>query len=91
MAVRGFFPRAWFSLPTPCCATPRPAPPREELVTRNVAKLVRVSTPHYEVGQALDSVTARTFLASIREDRLYALYLCAVVLGLRRSELLGLA
>ena len=24
---------------------------REELVTRNVAKLVRVSTPHYEVGQ----------------------------------------
>jgi integrase len=64
---------------------------REELVTRNVAKLVRVSTPHYEVGQGLDPVTARTFLASIREDRLYALYLCAVILGLRRSELLGLA
>jgi integrase len=64
---------------------------REELVTRNVAKLVRVSTPHYEVGQGLDPMTARTFLESIREDRLYALYLCAVVLGLRRSELLGLA
>jgi integrase len=64
---------------------------REELVTRNAAKLVRVSTPDYEVGHGLDPVTARTFLASIREDRLYALYLCAVVLGLRRSELLGLA
>ncbi len=64
---------------------------REELVTRNVAKLVRVSTPDYEVGHGLDPVMARAFLTAIREDRLYALYLCAVVLGMRRGELLGLA
>jgi integrase len=64
---------------------------REELVTRNVAKLVRVSTPDYEVGDGLDPVTARAFLAAIREERLFALYLCAVVLGMRRGELLGLA
>jgi integrase len=64
---------------------------REELVTRNVAKLVRVSTPDYEVGSGLDPVTARAFLAAIREERLFALYLCAIVLGMRRGELLGLA
>lgn len=64
---------------------------REELVTRNVAKLVRVSTPDYEVGNGLDPVTARAFLNAIQEERLFALYLCAVVLGMRRGELLGLA
>ena len=64
---------------------------REELVTRNVAKLVRVSTPDYEVGNGLDPVTARAFLTAIREERLFALYLCAIVLGMRRGELLGLA
>lgn len=64
---------------------------REELVTRNVAKLVRVSTPEYEVGNGLDPVTAKAFLAAIREERLFALYLCAIVLGMRRGELLGLA
>jgi integrase len=42
-------------------------------------------------SQGLDPVTARTFLESIREERLYAFYLCAAVLGLHRSELLGLA
>ena len=63
---------------------------REELVARNVAKLVRVPTPDYEVGHGLDPVTANRFLAAIHQDRLYALYLCAVVLGMRRGELLGL-
>lgn len=64
---------------------------REEFVTRNVAKLVRVSTPDYEIGSGLDPVTARAFLVAIREERLFALYLCAIVLGMRRGELLGLA
>ena len=63
---------------------------REELVSRNVAKLVRISTPTYDVGTGLDPIAARAFLATINEDRLYALYLCAIVLGMRRGELLGL-
>lgn len=63
---------------------------REELVSRNVAKMVRTSTPDYDVGAGLDPIAARALLNKIRDDRLYALYLCAVVLGLRRGELLGL-
>jgi hypothetical protein len=63
---------------------------REELVTRNVAKMVKTSTPEYEVGGGLDPLAARALLARIIDDRLYALYLCAIVLGMRRRELLGL-
>lgn len=63
---------------------------REELVSRNVAKLVKISNPEYEVGGGLDPVAARALLEKIADDRLYALYLCAVVLGMRRGELLGL-
>lgn len=63
---------------------------REELVSRNVAKLVKMSNPEYDIGAGLDPIAARAFLRKIADDRLYALYLCAVVLGMRRSELLGL-
>ena len=38
----------------------------------------------------MDPTAARALLARIADDRLYALYLCAVVLGMRRGELLGL-
>jgi integrase len=44
-----------------------------------------------QVGGGLDPVAARTLLSKITDDRLYALYLCAIVLGMRRGELLGLA
>lgn len=64
---------------------------REELINRNVAKLVQIATPEYDVGTSLDPVAARALLARIADDRLYALYLCAIVLGMRRGELLGLA
>ena len=64
---------------------------REEMVSRNVAKLVKISNPEYDVGAGLDPVAARALLEGIKSDRLYALYLCAIVLGMRRSELLGLA
>ena len=64
---------------------------REELVSRNVAKMVKTRNPEYEIGGGLDPVAARALLARITDDRLYALYLCAVVLGMRRGELLGLA
>lgn len=63
---------------------------REELVSRNAAKLVKMSNPEYDVGTGLDPIAARALLASITEDRLYALYVCAIVLGMRRGELLGL-
>ena len=63
---------------------------REELVSRNAAKLVKMSNPEYNIGTGLDPIAARAFLAKIADDRLFALYLCAVVLGLRRGELLGL-
>ena len=63
---------------------------REELVVRNVAKMVRVGSPEYEMGGGLDPIAVRALLAKITSDRLYALYLCAIVLGLRRGELFGL-
>lgn len=63
---------------------------RDELVARNVAKLVQVQSPQYEVGQGLSPAHARTILAAARSERLSALYVLAVYLGLRRGELLGL-
>jgi integrase len=63
---------------------------RDELVTRNVAKLVQVPAPVYEVGHGLTPEQARTLLEAARSDRLSALYVVAVYLGLRRAELLGL-
>jgi integrase len=63
---------------------------REELIGRNVAKLVQVSGPSYDVNRGLTVEEARKLLAVAREDRLYALYVLALYLGLRRGELLGL-
>lgn len=63
---------------------------RDELVVRNVAKLVQVRTPRYEVGRGLSVEQARTLLRETKPDRLHALYVLAVYLGLRRGELLGL-
>ena len=63
---------------------------RDELVTRNVAKLVQVPAPQYEVGTGLSPEQARKLLGAVRSDRLSALYVVAVYLGLRRGELLGL-
>ncbi|GAA1872346.1 hypothetical protein GCM10009836_61570 [Pseudonocardia ailaonensis] len=63
---------------------------REELVGRNAAKLVKMSNPEYDVGAGLDPIAARALLKHIADDRLFALYLCAMVLGMRRGELLGL-
>jgi integrase len=63
---------------------------RDEVIVRNVAKLVHVKTPRYEVGRGLGADQARTLLNGARSDRLHALYVLAVYLGLRRGELLGL-
>lgn len=60
---------------------------RDELVVRNVASLVQVKTPRYEVGRGLSVDQARALLEESSSNRLHAL---AVYLGLRRGELLGL-
>ena len=64
---------------------------RDELVVRNVAKLVQVKTPRYEVGRGLSVDQARTLLRRSQSDRLHALYVLAVYLGLRRGSCSGCA
>ncbi|TQE32358.1 site-specific integrase [Streptomyces ipomoeae] len=63
---------------------------REELIVRNVAQLVQVPTPSYDTGKGLSVAEARLLIRESAEDRLHALYVLALVLGMRRGELLGL-
>ena len=63
---------------------------REEVLPRNVAKLVKVSVPKYKVNRGLTVAEARRVLKVAADERLYALYALALCLGLRRGELLGL-
>ncbi len=63
---------------------------RQGLVSRNVARLVKISNPKREEVRPLTVEEARTFIAHIRGDRLEALYLVTMTLGLRQSEALGL-
>jgi integrase len=61
------------------------------MVTRNVARLAEPPrVPRREV-RPLSPVQARQFLDAIRSDRLEALYLVALGVGLRQGEILGLA
>jgi integrase len=66
---------------------------REELITKNVAALVKVTKPrktHKVKPWSVDE--ARQFLESARnaDDTLYAAYVLILVLGLRKGEVLGL-
>jgi integrase len=63
---------------------------REELLSRNVAKLVKVTSPRYKVGKGLDVDQVKALLKAAKGHRLYALYMVAATMGLRRGELLGL-
>jgi integrase len=63
---------------------------REELVYRNVAKLVRPPGVQRAEVRALTVEEARRLVAVIKGDRFEALWLCALTLGLRKGELLGL-
>ncbi|GLZ15072.1 site-specific integrase [Actinomadura sp. NBRC 104425] len=63
---------------------------REEIIPRNVAKLVTITAPKYRVNRGLTVDQARDVLKAARGERLYALYVLALCLGLRRGELLGL-
>jgi integrase len=64
----------------------------EELITRNVAKLVKLPAARRHKGQAWGSDEARQFLESARRDNdpLYAAYVLILVLGFRKGEVLGL-
>ncbi len=63
---------------------------REETIPRNVAKLVKVTTPRYKVNRGLTTTQAKAVLRAAADHRLFALYVLALFLGLRRGELLGL-
>lgn len=63
---------------------------REEIIPRNVAKLVLVSAPKYKVNRGLTVQQAKATLKAAGPHRLAALYALALFLGLRRGELLGL-
>jgi hypothetical protein len=63
---------------------------REELIGRNVVKLVQVSAPSYEVNRGVGVAEARKLRAVAEHDRFYALHVLALYLGLRSGELLGL-
>jgi integrase len=63
---------------------------REEIIPRNVAKLVQVSAPRYKVNRGVTVQQAKATMAAAAGHRLSALYVLALYLGLRRGELLGL-
>lgn len=63
---------------------------REELVHRNVAKAVRPPSLPSTERRALTLDEGRRLVAQIAGDQHEALWVCAIVLGLRRGELLGL-
>jgi integrase len=66
---------------------------REELVSRNVAALVRISLPRRRKATRWMVEEARRFLESARveDDPYYVAYVLILVLGLRRGEVLALA
>lgn len=63
---------------------------REELVYRNVARAVRPPALNRQERRALTLDEARKLLQVLDGHRLEALYVCALTVGLRRGELLGL-
>jgi integrase len=63
---------------------------RTDLVTRNVARLARPPRIPRRRVSPLSVEEVRTFLALIAGDRLEALYLVALGVGLRQGEILGL-
>ncbi|ACV76895.1 site-specific integrase [Nakamurella multipartita] len=63
---------------------------REELVTRNVAKMVRVERPTPTPKEPLSVAEARRLLTATRDDEDHALWVVMLLLGLRRSEVCGL-
>lgn len=65
---------------------------REELISKNVATMIRLPARRQRKGKPWSSDEARAFLESVRSDNnaLYAAYVLILVLGLRKGEVLGL-
>ncbi|MFJ7527713.1 tyrosine-type recombinase/integrase [Streptomyces griseus] len=63
---------------------------REELISRNVVKLVAAPRVQSRELKPWDLEETTTFLEAARKDPLYAAFVLAVALGLRRGEVLGL-
>ncbi|WP_219577863.1 tyrosine-type recombinase/integrase [Streptomyces griseus] len=63
---------------------------REELIARNVARIVETPTVEPKEVRPLDAAEVRLLLKTARPHRLYALWLLLVSTGLRRGEALGL-
>ncbi|MFJ7229795.1 tyrosine-type recombinase/integrase [Streptomyces tendae] len=63
---------------------------REELIARNVARIVETPTVTPKEVRPLDGAEARILLKTARGHRLYALWLLLVSTGLRRGEALAL-
>jgi integrase len=62
----------------------------EELLSRNVARLVQVRVTDERKVRAFTRPEARRFLKAAENHRLYALWAVALSMGLRRGEALGL-
>jgi integrase len=64
---------------------------REELLTRNVARLAEIPIAHVRKVKPWSVAEAKAFLAAAREDPLYPAFVLMLFLGLRRGEALGLS
>ena len=63
----------------------------EELISRNVARGVRVAQPPKDtLSEPMTADDARSFLKAVTEHRLHGLWVSMIYLGLRRSEACGL-
>ncbi|MGW5769261.1 tyrosine-type recombinase/integrase [Streptomyces longwoodensis] len=63
---------------------------REELIARNVARIVETPTVNRKEVRPLDAGEVKALLKTARSHRLYALWLLLVSTGLRRGEALAL-
>ncbi|GGP55474.1 site-specific integrase [Streptomyces abikoensis] len=63
---------------------------REELITRNVVKLVEAPKVSPYEGRVWTLGQTADFILTARRDPLYAAFMLAIGLGLRRGELVGL-
>ncbi|MFE7584345.1 tyrosine-type recombinase/integrase [Streptomyces gardneri] len=63
---------------------------REELIARNVAKLVQPPRAASRDLSPWSLDETLTFLAAARQDPLYAAFVLAIAMGLRRGEIVGL-
>ncbi|MEU4803015.1 site-specific integrase [Actinosynnema sp. NPDC023587] len=63
----------------------------QELIARNVARMVKLNVTDPHKVRALTDVEARQVLVVAKQHRLYALWAVALAIGLRRGEALGLS